>query len=1498
MGFFLSVLFTLCGQNHDTVLMVDMSLSLVAKDPNPPHTPASDPNGLHWDGIDFIINSSEPGDRIALMVYRSNPVLTSRFISGQDDFIEIDRLYELNGERLTGRDWLKRLVAELRDFEQGCATNPNSPNTKWLKTGLITTPTLLAHGTASLLALKTVGLSGLLEQASGRQCWAMLFTDGFEQPVYDPDIPNGNLRKFEEIRKEELDFPVQMGAAKKEGLLQKFVADFVGSYRKNGVPLITFGLGDQCDRELLGFLALESGNIGNKGGGFYPATNNVAMFNTMRNVQWELRERWVKNWVREVSQSDGNLQFDVHPDFSNVGFYCYKLNSNEIAEAIDTSKGPFSLKNSAGLISSNLVGSFSSRSHWYYSFGIARPGSTGLPAPDQVRLDLGIVEQPVQGFLGVQTLGSLFTPINPSNSNPYSLKDSIPFELEFTSFSQQIRADQFQVTATLTHSDDVNGKNSRKAVSLKLVPVNDILQDKVVFRATWLPDSNPNSSGDQDPENRKFQGTWFCDYIIEGVSGNGAPLGGYKRSLIRRSFQVGGYKGFVTNDQEILLSNSNPKRTSAGIKLNLDLKYPGPSGLADPSIAMNIDPKHGWAKSINETHSKNNFSNGELDLIVQIPEGSFSEIPVGKHKVGEVRVKLPWGPSTQIPIVVKKEMFDLLVDDNQLVLDLSGEDASGSFFVTLQSDKIINEKIRFSSLNKNPENQKKVRFKSTADPDDKAGIEFQVQGLGKDIELEGGKRTPVKLSLARSEKEHVKPGNYLAEFFLEGKNTVRKKVKVAAIIDFPKFEVSDKAASEVTMPALAGGSAGFSFSFKSQLGRNVSFAEDGVKIAPGVHSDIQDERLPKPSIKVVRDNQAFVGFQIPHTVFPGTFKTNLKSSLIQEKIPLSYPMIPVSIHVYQSGVTTPTNLPVKLEKPENAFTYTGQFKLETLVTEKPVRWKLAKGKTLNQPNIDFDRIEVFLDGKRIDNQQETVANPITPKRPLEMNFRVNTKGMSPGTYYGLLQVKTLDFETDKEAGTTLDIPLQVVIQGREIDLKVDNGSSPAANVQIRCFNVTKVSGNLTFDGRTIAWSDANLVGDPAGIEDRKTGSRTFNYKVPLNGLLPGLTRVKASMENGDPRNPQILEAVSEVVRDGSLQCEPRGCKLNDVAVLRLQISPETRKIIASQELKVLATKAGSKEPPAEVILRDNGAEKDIQAEDNVFTGTFEVKETGEYAFKFIPPSNWPRAFTVKGTDLACVFTMETMPGDAGKLIYGGGIIASLFGIHGELREPNRVTIKNIHQTEARWRATILYPKNLTDSKDILNRDPETMPVTEYDGRVHMDCRLLVDPSEIGKPDSDSPRAVWEGTLPVGQELNIGLLATLSKEAEGIVFSDPMSVDDPDNKGQKIPLTTHEGLDDTNGIIIQVALDYDLGPDSKLEVNKFSRTVRVPLAFRTEPWSKRQWMLTGVLSLAGIILAIFGYRWWTTEGKDKKRGGDRVLEWFTKTFGSKAPPRGKGRPKRN
>ena len=132
---------------RDTVISVDMSLSLVGN-PALVGPPPSDPKGLHWDWIDFIINSAGSKDRIGLQIFRFNSIMISKLIDSSG-MVHLEREYtHANLEKKSGRAWLLDLVRELREFEQN---TKNAPPRNELEIPLVGKPFLFAKTEIGLL---------------------------------------------------------------------------------------------------------------------------------------------------------------------------------------------------------------------------------------------------------------------------------------------------------------------------------------------------------------------------------------------------------------------------------------------------------------------------------------------------------------------------------------------------------------------------------------------------------------------------------------------------------------------------------------------------------------------------------------------------------------------------------------------------------------------------------------------------------------------------------------------------------------------------------------------------------------------------------------------------------------------------------------------------------------------------------------------------------------------------------------------------------------------------------------------------------------------------------------------------------------------------------------------------------------------------------------------------------------------------------------------------
>src|SRR5437762_267623 len=94
----------------DLVIVVDVSYSMFYfKDTR------TDPGGIRWDAIQFLIDTAAPDDRVALILYRADAALVSRHLAPADSrsgFVTLG-----NGPD-SPRVKLKEMIAGFQKFEE------------------------------------------------------------------------------------------------------------------------------------------------------------------------------------------------------------------------------------------------------------------------------------------------------------------------------------------------------------------------------------------------------------------------------------------------------------------------------------------------------------------------------------------------------------------------------------------------------------------------------------------------------------------------------------------------------------------------------------------------------------------------------------------------------------------------------------------------------------------------------------------------------------------------------------------------------------------------------------------------------------------------------------------------------------------------------------------------------------------------------------------------------------------------------------------------------------------------------------------------------------------------------------------------------------------------------------------------------------------------------------------------------------------------------------
>ena len=96
-------------QPHDLILAVDVSLSMLMDWTSDGRTfPASDREGMRWDGLQFAVDVARSQDRVALVLYRAENVVLSKFVD-ESGFVSLSQKYPRFGNK-TGRELLAQVL--------------------------------------------------------------------------------------------------------------------------------------------------------------------------------------------------------------------------------------------------------------------------------------------------------------------------------------------------------------------------------------------------------------------------------------------------------------------------------------------------------------------------------------------------------------------------------------------------------------------------------------------------------------------------------------------------------------------------------------------------------------------------------------------------------------------------------------------------------------------------------------------------------------------------------------------------------------------------------------------------------------------------------------------------------------------------------------------------------------------------------------------------------------------------------------------------------------------------------------------------------------------------------------------------------------------------------------------------------------------------------------------------------------------------------------------
>jgi hypothetical protein len=1493
------------AQNRDTVISVDMSLSLVGN-PEATNLPPSDPQGLHWDGIDFIINSAGSGDRIGLQIFRFNSIMVSRLID-PSGMVHLDREYTLaNQKKKTGRAWMLDLVHELREFEQ---TTKNGPPRNELEIPFVGKPFLFTHGTSSLLALRALDKLQVFKVDDNRENLLILFTDGMEEFSYG--FYQNDIAKFKSVYDvdfygsvDELDFDAVKDLANIKNDAKQF-AKFLNSrcsfLQQTRTPLIAFGLGANCDMKLLEGLASSSGFVRNKSGKAIAVKSNIDLFDKMRDFQWDWSEKWVKKINYKSQNKNKNVSLSFIKEFKELDFYGYRIDSDGIASAPGGEK-PNIVDSAAGFIPQSLYRSSGVKSHWYYSFVFDNFDTT--------KFTNGFVDFPEKNgdlfaCFGVRAQYPDFTRVKPDGVK-YSVKEPVPFGFRCISNTKLLKAEFFDLEVVARKKGGESSKRTdlelRVPLSFKVGPT-----DEGVFSGNLTFDGSFGFEGLVD----KYSGDWEYDVIATGKSNVEFPLSGFFKRVFTGTFQVGGLPGVQFSKDQLVFKNSNPRVSSLEVKPLIQVSaFPSVENI---SLVTKFVPetKFAWAGGSVSVQTKGSFTTGSEKVItVQLDQNVYRKLDNGKVTLGKLVSQLPWGVECSLPIEVEKVSYSGEVLDKNIVLDFSGKKkVLAEPVLRLVSNDKAEEKVAVY-LGKNNEDLTKptvVEFRPVSGEGKSNPVIIQCALKGKEITLNSDGPTRVGLSLELVDSEKPMPGEYIASFLCRGESVAPIEFSIRLLFDqvitYVKTGAEWVPSTAISFPVLAGSKVHFPVKFSSSIGQSVgleSFEKlqfrNSQIVSDIVSSQIQD---------LGRNSGLDLQFMAPEKIHQGVFLGKLNVKLLQGLTQTGV-SVPVSFHLIQYGLETPSKLPLNLGQAEKGGYFFAKFDVMTPEDGTTVRWTI-KNSVLksDQGNLPIDLIQVYANGKRIDNLEPQVSNPISKGKPVNFELRVDSSRLDVGIYSGDVKIFPFAVEPKGTEGAPLVIPFHFVKSGRKITVSDGNDSEkPFVFVEQRCFGDIKPEvGFIKVDGISLPFSENHLIDQKNRKKINKDLSASYFYKIPLPNLKAGVYEVQAEVDSGLGEGKSVEKSVISIFKSGAVNVSPKNSKsprsvfmVDDTAVVTIEITPFTRQKFNIDELVVAGMKRGVKEGFT-ISLKDDGLGEDKEANDGIFSGTFPVKETGEFDFKFQPGKNWPSGLGIRNTDMISAFEMKSQRNDIGKLVYGAGIFGLFIGATGEITEPDVVKLTNLHQArKAQWTAEIIYPKNVSDVKKIHELDASLVPSEKYNGKVHLKTTLMPDQGATTDVEPE-PDSVFQSNIDSGQTVTFGLNVQLSKEAEDYLFGNSEEENDEEGKPKPIKVVgPHPAFSGQDAVILKLSLQYDIadtetkvGPSSV--VRTYTRDIYVPISFKTESWRDRGLLLAGVviLSLLGVMALFVWY--WFRQGKDGRTGGQRFNDWLTKMFTSNHPQPG-------
>ncbi len=1469
---------------HDFILVVDVSYSMTGwyKDPANPKIidPPTDEQAISWDGVQFTIDIARPKDRVALVVFRGEALVLSTLVD-PSGFVEMTD---------KGRADLKKIVKEIQDTQVRAAQHnlaqiKNAPSAPKLDEGINLMefvnqqrpkgPLLekdLKDGTSIVLTLQTIQKELLTpKKDDDRQGIVLLFTDGFEQAPFGlgASAPYQYIQTLESIKHD-------------RKALGDAVVPWVKPFQERQIPVFTFGIGKDCSEEFLEAISAGSTAPDSRfqATARYSAgnlTGNLAMFEQVKNLCWNLQQYW-----RPIGDSAPFQTPAIGPwDEMGVLLYTAKKSSSGMAEA----PAPGSVKVEVIDGEKDQQANLSpreSRSHYYYSFPASERDKARLGGKAQLRFqidpsDKDKAELDRHCYIVLRTK-QLFQPVKPEVDKPrYTPKDRIPFEVAFnpdmaSDAATRLRPEQFEVALkiapiqergkaervlpkTLWNREDKDGK------LLVLGGEHNVFRAKNAQAAGLLIDVDPASDGKGG-----LEGAYTIDTTIKYKEE-------YQLQLLRRVVRLKGYPDialFPDNPQPppVVLSNDSHATLRAELPVGLDMITDPEDLLTTATATIAERPKTGNGELdptlFRWSHGKEVAAGNELPLYgrrgvfyLEVPAEQWANVPPGNHTGGTVTVKVPWSKaSLPVSFAVRKTPYPVQVRCAPFS-PTGSESHTHPVFASLKTDIKTKEPVYVTDDRSNYKDAKAGTFGFKAVVGD-GEIKLDVDGLGKEFSAPGDDRvTPWGKAELRitAPKDKPLPGRYRHTFYVAGPAVVPQPFVVEVLVEqLGIVEVGpdgrlpgpDKIKAALTNELTLLGVAGTRVERKVAVYSLLENKELAAKAADGTLK-LADERDRLQLLAQDIDRRVALSVPVPLQVEEGRYTTPIQFS-VPGKAPAEPPQetgLAVNLQVVQHAVETDPRTPVLVVA--DCATATAKINVVTQSETAPVRWwvEQVKPEELQNDGKPGEPLPLVLEVRSATGEnilgEGKAHGSLRRDRPFAATIEAACAKLAPGVYRARLRFKGWDEEHPPGAGDKSDpflLDVTVLVAGRSMKLlPADNancatGDKIKQQVEVTCFGKDcqpKAGSWQMLEERGPIQDLVKTTNDvqfPGQVQHylfeftlspSRAGKNAFEVHWPQ--LCPG-------KPGGDP----MVDPSGVLNARGRITVTPTVCGLNDEVTVEVLANPAA--LIGQPPVELLVVHEGETESAKTLVLEDKGGGR--------LVAKFRLERGGKYTLQ---PAGSANSLGLQPTVLFVEFDLQ-VPGDSpGKIEYGAG---SLFSRGETVSYPGfiKLTNQNHAGAECTWRARLRYPIQVERGRDLslLKRDPEGETAPKFDEDKYLVTRLLSDSAG----DGDWPAG---GKLGNGQTLDLGIESTLPEAAKSMIYEG---------------LSDHPTLKGANGMVVEIEMTWQEGG------RPVTRTVYVPFEVKTgRGWGL--WALLVIMGLFGAVGAFFGWRWWQRRQRIRAAG---------------------------